>query len=190
MIRFCDSIGSQGRSRATHFLSLGFRTAAKANTKTSRVFFVGSWFATHPPRFASRVGSWVDKRESIAELMREDDSFNFKNENLPVRVCFAKHVRFMQDKASAPEFFCWPGMYFAEHKKFDVDLNRSGKMWLRHQPLFAADIGGEIRPTLFSGKTEKAIYETFNEFYRWNVLYDMTRQWITRDGAITTISLG
>lgn len=136
-----------------------------------------------PITIASRVASWADTRPSIATLMQEEDTFTFKNENLPVRVCFAKHVRFMQDKASAPEFFCWPAMHFAEHNRFDVDLERSGKLWMRHQPLFMAELDGEIRPTLFSGKDEKAMYRTFNEFYRWNVLYDMTRQWITKDGA-------
>ena len=63
-----------------------------------------------------------------------------------------------------------------------VDLQRSMELFGRHQPLFTADLDGEIRPSLFKDRDEAKIYLTFNDFYGWNVLYDLVRQWTVTDG--------
>jgi hypothetical protein len=66
----------------------------------------------------------------------------------------------------------------------DVEANSDLHGWGfgRHQPLFTADLDGEIRPSLFKDRDEAKIYQTFNDFYGWNVLYDLVRQWTVTDG--------
>ncbi len=135
-----------------------------------------------PVEMCQQICSWTQKADSLKQLLREDDSFEFGNENLPVRVFFAKHLRFAEDKMRWPEFFCWPAMHMVETTASRVDLQRSMELFGRHQPLFTADLDGEIRPSLFKDRDEAKIYQTFNDFYGWNVLYDLVRQWTVTDG--------
>lgn len=138
-----------------------------------------------PHKSAGIIAGWATTSPSIGQLMKEEAMHRFGDENLPVRVCFAKHIKLMQDKVSSPEFFCWPGMHMVEHHLFDVNLVRSTELFERHKPLFIADLDGEIRPTILDGKPMQSIQETFDAFYRWNVLYDLVRQWIVCDGPFS-----
>jgi len=141
-----------------------------------------SMVCRQPVEMGEQIYSWMQKADSLKQLLREDESFEFGNENLPVRVFFAKHLRFMEDKMRCPEFFCWPAMHMVETPASGVDLQRSMELFGRHQPLFTADLDGEIRPSLFKDRDEAKIYQTFNDFYGWNVLYDLVRQWTVTDG--------
>lgn len=135
-----------------------------------------------PVEMSQQISSWVQKSEELKQLLHEDETFEFGNENLPVRVFFAKHLRFIEDRMLHPEFFCWPAMQMVECPSNPVDLISTKKLFDRHQPLFMADLGGEIRPSLFTGRTEMKVHQTFNDFYSWNVVYDMVRQWTVVDG--------
>jgi hypothetical protein len=135
-----------------------------------------------PVETSREICSWVKRADSLKQLIQQDESFEFGNENLPVKVFFAKHLRFSEDKMQAPEFFCWPAMHMVQTPASEVDLLRSMKFFGRHQPLFTADLNGEIRPSLFQDREEAKIYQTFNDFYAWIVQYDMIRQWIIIDG--------
>ncbi len=136
----------------------------------------------HPIEISSRICSWATQEESLRSLLREDETFEFKDENLPVRVCFAKFIRFAEDKLRYPEFFCWPAMHFVEGATANVNLAESMALFGRHQPLFIADMDGEIRPFLVKGREESKVYQTFNNFYYTNALYHMVRQWTVEDG--------
>lgn len=56
----------------------------------------------------------------------------------------------------------------------------------RHGALFLdkEDDDG-VYPRLLAGRSEKDVQETFDDFYMNNVIYDLTRQWITQPGHFT-----
>jgi len=135
-----------------------------------------------PVEISKLIWEWVSKEASLRSLLREDETFDFKDRNLPIRVLFAKYIRFAEDRLRRPEFFAWPAMHFVEVAKPGIDLDESLVLFGRHQPLFIADMDGEIRPALVKGREESKVYQTFNDFYYSNVLYHMVRQWIVEDG--------
>lgn len=137
-----------------------------------------------PTEIARELCRWSGQHDTIQNLLKEDETFAFRNENLPVRVLFAKHLRYAQDRINRPEFFCWPAMHFVGADKSPYSLEESLEIVKRHQPLFTASFDGEIRPSLFAGKPEGNVQQTFNDFYRWNLLYDVVRQWIIADGPL------
>jgi hypothetical protein len=135
-----------------------------------------------PVEISEKILSWTGRSGRIRTILDEDTTFDFRNENLPVRLCFARHVRLAEDRAIRPEFFCWPAVHFVGSRQFNPDLDASTSLWQRHQPLFTSSVSGEIRPTLLPGRSEEKIYQTFNSFYSWCILYDLVRQWIVTDG--------
>ncbi|MCZ7646218.1 MAG: hypothetical protein M5U26_13200 [Planctomycetota bacterium] len=135
-----------------------------------------------PVEIALKISSWQDEKATLIQLADEDRRFEFLNQDLPIRVCFARHAQFMRDKARCPEFFCWPSLHFVQHAGWSVDFKQSMALWNEHQPLFFADIQGEIFPLLLAGREEKNISDTFNNFYLWNTLYDFARQWTVCEG--------
>lgn len=134
-----------------------------------------------PTEIASEVVRWSKNSDTLKQLLREEESFEFLDENLPVRLYFAKHIRFAEDRLAHPEFFCWPAMHFGGSPIVQPDLNESMRLWNRHEPIFFADLSGEIRPILMQGRSESSIQSTFDRFYSWNALYDIIRQWIISD---------
>ncbi|MEI8044742.1 MAG: hypothetical protein WCL11_25245 [Verrucomicrobiota bacterium] len=135
-----------------------------------------------PVGVARELMKWVSEAEGFAKLLTQESTSSFSEDNLPLRVCFAKHLRFAEQRIRRPEFFCWPAMYFVERKGADVDLQASLDMFNKHQPPFVAHPNGEIRPALFQGISEKNMYETFNTFYHWILQYDLISQWVVGDG--------
>jgi len=128
---------------------------------------------------------WSRESAQIRELMGEEEAYKFKNENLPVRLYFAKHIRFAEDRINSPDFFCWPAMHLVSHPSFQFDHVESLRIWEKHSPLFVADLGGEIRPVLAAGRLEEDVYHTFNRFYMWNILYDIIHQWVFCGGPFS-----
>jgi len=134
------------------------------------------------PRVVSEiVKSWAI-RESIAALLEEDRTFNFESANLPVRVFLARFIRFQIDKGAHPEFFCWPGIWMTELKKGALSLNDAQLLFEEHRALFLDREDGDVYPRTFINRDEKAVQETFDLFYTWIGIYDLTRQWIVGSG--------
>ncbi len=133
-----------------------------------------------PSAALKTISKWVDEEESIQQLMTEENSFNFSDENLPIRLLFSRFIRFQLDKLSTPEFFCWPGY----HMTMNANEETLSK-FKEHQALFADNKDGNIYPRTFEDKEEKNVVETFNKFYAWVSGYDLTRQWIVNDGDFT-----
>ena len=135
-----------------------------------------------PVGIAQELIKWTSQAPGFRELLEEESSFAFSEANLPVRVAFGKHLRFAQQRLRKPEFFCWPAMFLTERSNAEVNLHESLEIFHMHQPPFLAHPSGEIRPALFQGVSEAALYETFNSFYRWVLVYDLINQWTVRDG--------
>jgi hypothetical protein len=135
-----------------------------------------------PIEICAELVRWSTSLESLDTLLQQEASFSFPNENLPVRVCFAKHLRFVEDKLSWPHFFCWPAMFLVNHGMWDVDLARTEQLFRPHLPLFVGDLEGEIQLALPHAAVDDVVVENFNDFYRWVIQYDLLDQWIAKDG--------
>ena len=131
---------------------------------------------------AERVLRWVESSDTLKALLQEEAAYQFQAENFPVRVCFAKFLRFAQDRCRRPAFFCWPALHFVDGGPVALDLNEAKELFDRHKPMFMANFEGEIRPALTGKHLESAIYQTFNTFFGTNIVFDMATQWIMEDG--------
>lgn len=128
---------------------------------------------------AETVSRWQDRDESFKALMSQYDSFSYPAENLPISLLLSHFVAFNADKAKRPEFFCWPGAWMAgDRLSEEIPV-----IFDRHAALFVdkEDEDG-IFPRILPGRDDKAVHQTFEAFYEFNVTYDMTRQWIANLG--------
>jgi hypothetical protein len=60
-------------------------------------------------------------------------------------------------------------------------------LWLRHLSLFS-DRGDKhgVFPRKHPGRSDEAVKATFKQFFRTLPLYDLTRQWLLKDGPFVT----
>ncbi len=129
-----------------------------------------------------KICEWSSTHPGFHELLKEDSSFEFSLENLPVRVFFARFLRFQDDKFKVPEYFCWPGVWSADYRKGGIGLEQAAELFETHRALFVDKADGDVYPRTFSDKDEKSVLNTFNSFYSWNTVYELTRQWIVKEG--------
>lgn len=133
----------------------------------------------HPLMGQNAVCQWFDHAPGLPKLMQEYEVFDYDLPNFPIRVFLSHFVAFYKDKSEHPEFFCWAGMYMSgQHRMADWQA-----FWLRHLSLFS-DRGDRhgVFPRLRPGRSEQAVKTTFNQFFGMMPLYDLTRQWILKDG--------
>ena len=133
----------------------------------------------HPMAALEEIVRWVDEYPRVQNLMDEHRTFEFRPENLNTRVFLSHYISLCADKYENPHFFCWPGAYMAGHpSEFDVQ-----DVWLRHLSLFSdrADKDG-VYPRKWPNRSEKAVMQTFKSFYGTMALYELTEQWVLRDG--------
>ncbi|MCU1302674.1 MAG: hypothetical protein JWQ87_2958 [Candidatus Sulfotelmatobacter sp.] len=133
----------------------------------------------HPLSGLQAVVQWGGTAPGLAKLMEEHRTFEFDRTNLPIRVFVSHFVAFCIDKFETPEFFCWPGKYMSG----GGDEKDVREVWLRHLSLFSdrGDKNG-VYPRKWPNRSEAAVMQTFNRFYGTITLYDLTRQWILKDG--------
>lgn len=133
----------------------------------------------HPLEALKVISGWRDKLPELEILMTEQKTFEFELANLPIRVFFSHFVSFACDKLARPEFFCWPGAYLVGVNVSDQSM----ELWLRHLSLFSdrADKPG-VYPRKWPDRNEDVVKIMFQRFYGTMALYDLTRQWILKDG--------
>lgn len=131
-----------------------------------------------PIKIAQEFSKWCDLPE-FSSLMKEYNTFRFSKGNVVVRILFSHFLSFMKDKANNPEIFCWPGVWMAGEKS----SGKAATLFERHGALFVdkEDDDG-VFPRLVRGRTEDELQEAFDDFYANNVIFDLTRQWITEPG--------
>jgi len=133
----------------------------------------------HPPlKIAEEFCRWI-KLPEFAPLMSEHEAFRFEKGNAAVRIIFAHFLAFMRDKFARPEVFCWPGAWMAG-KRVSQEV---ATLFDRHGALFVdkEDDDG-VYPRLLVGRHESDVQEAFDNFYTHNMIFDLTRQWITEPG--------
>jgi hypothetical protein len=125
------------------------------------------------------VREWLNKAPGLPKLMREYETFDYDLANLPIRVFLSHFVAFYGDKLEHPEFFCWAGTYMSGQRS----MADPQALWLRHLSLFG-DRGDRhgVYPRQRPNRSEEAVKKTFNRFFGTMALYDLTRQWILKDG--------
>lgn len=132
-----------------------------------------------PMKVSNTVLKWMSSCQGIRHLMDQFDNFNYDLGNLPISVMLSHFIAFNKDKASRPEFFCWPGAWMVGERL----LSEIPLLFERHSALFVdkADNDG-IFYRLQLEKEEENVNKTFQNFYAAVVTYDMTRQWIGTPG--------
>jgi len=126
------------------------------------------------------VLNWANENE-VRKLLEEEEELKFSPENLPIRLMFSKYFRFQEDKKKYPNVFCWFG-YHANNVNRNVEFEIVDSIYKKHFALFLDDSDGEIKPTIFEGKKEENIMESFNMFYKFNILYDIVQRWVREEG--------
>ena len=133
-----------------------------------------------PLAVAEEAAGLIFKSEKVQSLMLEHQTFEYSKVNLPVRVIFSHFLSFCQDKVAKPEFFCWPGAWCTGDRVSNENL----EVFIKHSALFRdKEHDDGIFPHIPPGKNPLHVQEMFNTFYTSNVVYDMTRQWISRPGT-------
>lgn len=133
----------------------------------------------HPYEIPSLIMSWKSEHESIRELLKQQETFDYNEDSILIRVLFSHFITFNLDKYESPEFFCWGG----KHLKFGSAARNKEQLWLRNLSLYS-DSADEttIFPRKHPGKPEANIKKTFDLFYAANLMYDISNQWITKSG--------
>jgi hypothetical protein len=136
----------------------------------------------HPVAALQEVANWATDLPGVAEIMTEKETFDYKPVNLVVRVLFSYFVSFYTDKLRHPEFFCWTGAWMAGSRVGENSL----QLFQHYQPLFSDKADDEgIFARKLPGKEEDRLTKTLSIFYGNIVGYDLTRQWILKEGAFT-----
>lgn len=117
----------------------------------------------------------------VSKILDEETELKYSLENLPIRIMFSKFYRFQEDKQKYPNVFCWFG-YHANSKNPNVKFEIVDSLYKKHHALYRDDIDGEIKPSIFEGRTEENIMDSFNNFYAFNILYDLTLKWVYEEG--------
>jgi hypothetical protein len=128
------------------------------------------------------ITMWLDKIPGLNELMAEHKEFNFKQEHSMLRILISSFISFTQDKKNNPEFFCWPG-YWKTHSSQGENIEL---LWLKNLSMFSDkeyDDGIFIRN--FAGKSKDNLRSTLNNFFGSNLICDLSRQWVLKDGAFS-----
>ncbi len=128
------------------------------------------------------VYDWIQTKSEIKSLLKEEATYNFLPVNQPIRLFFSKFLRFQEDKFQYPQAFCWPGMNFAELPGNTLALSEMFILFEKHKALFVDDIHGDIYHSSHGKLSPEQLDLVLNDFFSWNSVFDLTRQWISKEG--------
>jgi hypothetical protein len=133
-----------------------------------------------PLEIAETCSRWASG--FMAPLMAEYSICDFGPMNTVARVLLSHFLAFMEDKYTTPEYFCWPGAWMAGERVSE----KLAELFDRHSALFVdkADNDG-IFPRLRSNCDEVLVQKMFETFYSANIVYSLTEQLISKEGAFS-----
>lgn len=134
-----------------------------------------------PVEMCAEIVRWLSISDDLEQLLGEEENLSFANENLVVKLCFAKHLRFIEAKLDSPHFYCWPANYLVDCGH-DFDFERARQLFMPHLPLFVASGDDEIKLAVEKHRLNQEHLQTFKDFYRWIIQYDLADQWISLEG--------
>lgn len=135
-----------------------------------------------PKQIAEAISQYSETHPAWIQLMEEDRTFKYREENFPIRVLLGRFTRVQVDKLKYPQFFCWPGMClnsFRSPLESDVVIS----LFNEHQALFLDRADRDVYPRLVLGKDEATLQRLLDDFFMWVSTYEMTRQWLVEDGS-------
>jgi len=133
----------------------------------------------HPSDAWESIQEWLNNSPELKLLMKEQESFKYSSGNTVIKVLLSHYIAFTLDKRDHPEFFCWPGHWKTSGNNFET----TRALWLKHLSIFTDkenDDGIFIRQ--FTGKKTEDLLNTLNNFFGHNFIYDLSRQWVLKDG--------
>ncbi|MDH3998217.1 MAG: hypothetical protein OET90_05205 [Desulfuromonadales bacterium] len=127
----------------------------------------------------TRLNKHTSIHNEAINLMEEHRSFRFTPNNIALRVLLGEFLTFVSDRCETPEFFCWTGYWLTIGGG-----ERQRELWLKHLSLFSdkAD-DGALFPRNYPGRNREDIQEVFNQFFAANILYDLSKQWVLKQGS-------
>lgn len=134
-----------------------------------------------PRDLAKAITRYSDEHASWNQLIEEDQSFKYREGNLPIRVLLGRFTRIQRDKLESPQFFCWPGMCLTSYRQ-PQPPKTVVSLFSEHQALFLDRADRDVYPRLVPGRDEVILQHLLDEFYAWVSMYEMTRQWLVEDG--------
>ncbi|TAW39324.1 hypothetical protein ELH26_33880 (plasmid) [Rhizobium leguminosarum] len=130
---------------------------------------------------ANALEAVIDLSETPSgrDLMQEWETFQYQLANLPIRVMTSHFMDFCRSKLKHPEFFCWAGRFLGLGEASDS----ARTLFSRHVALFTDKSDTEqIHIRAITGRKGEALKRTLDAFMGSTILYDLTLQWILRDG--------
>jgi hypothetical protein len=120
----------------------------------------------------------VKASDAGRKLIEEQRTYEFSRSDIVLRVLVGEFLSFTQDRLDHPEFFCWAGHWLTKQG----DSTR--ELWLGHLSL-ATDRRDEktLYPRLRPGIEERVVSEVFNQFFASVILFDLTKQWVLKEGG-------
>lgn len=134
-----------------------------------------------PLEYKEKLSDWCNNQESIKELLKENEAFKYKEENMLVRLILGRFLSFQQDKFKRPEYFCWPGA-FINRQPASPDFNL---MYIKHQALFKENEDMVISPAMLPGINDETLLNTAGAFYKMLTIFELSRQWVFCEGAFS-----
>lgn len=134
-----------------------------------------------PRQLAEAVSQYASMHPTWKLLMEEDQTFEYREGNFPIRVLLGRFTRVQCDKLQAPQFFCWPGMCMTSFRQ-PIDSEIVMSLFHEHEALFLDRPDRDVYPRRVPGRNEAALQHLMDEFFTWVSMYETTRQWIVDDG--------
>lgn len=132
-----------------------------------------------PLEYKQKLSDWCTNQENIIELLKENEAFKYKEENILVRLILGRFLSFQQDKFQRPEYFCWPGVFLhGQHNCRDFNM-----LYEKHQALFKENEDMDISPAMLPGIDDETLKNTAGEFYTMLTLLELCRQWVFCEGG-------
>lgn len=129
-----------------------------------------------PYESLSVYSEWL-KNDDIKELIEEEKAHEYKNENMPFRLFFAKFLNFQLDKREFPEIFCWIGNHLSSGKN-----PTAMQLFEKHKALFIKKENGETTAMINDQHNSEQLYKTYNTFYFYTIIYELILKWISEEG--------
>lgn len=130
-----------------------------------------------PHLIAALFSKWFNG--PLVDLRNQYLKYEFSPVNFVIGHLFAHFLAFQEDKFRRPEFFCWPGAWFAGDR---VD-EEAVRLFDKHGAVFVdKESDDAVFPRIQRGRSEEALSATFNAFFQNSVIYDLANQWISSSG--------
>lgn len=133
----------------------------------------------HPKEGWDVIQDWSASSPDIRAIMKEKSALNYSSLNMVQRVLLSHFISLTLDRIKHPEFFCWPG-YWKTHSEGESWVK---ELWLKNLSLFSdQENNGGIFIRKFPGIPEENLTKTLDNFFGFNVLFNLVRQWTLEDG--------